>query len=35
VNTVFIPMNPGCESLNAASAATTLIWEMCRDRLTD
>lgn len=29
---VFIPMEEGCESLNAASAATTLIWEMQRDR---
>ncbi len=32
--TVFIPMSPGCESLNAASAATVLIWEMCRGKLT-
>ncbi|MBQ8508947.1 MAG: RNA methyltransferase [Clostridia bacterium] len=31
--TMIIPMNPGCESLNAASAATVLIWEICRDRL--
>lgn len=31
--TVFIPMAPGCESLNAASAASVLIWEMCRGRL--
>ena len=31
---VFIPMAPGCESLNAASAATVLLWEMCRVRLT-
>lgn len=31
--TVFIPMAEGCESLNAASAATTIIWEMQRDRL--
>ncbi len=29
-NTVFIPMKEGCESLNVASAATVLIWEMCR-----
>lgn len=31
--TVFIPMAEGCESLNAASAATTLIWEMQRNIL--
>ena len=31
--TVLIPMEPGCESLNAASAAVVLIWEMCRGRL--
>lgn len=30
---VFIPMADGCESLNAASAATALIWEMQRARL--
>lgn len=30
---VFIPMAKGCESLNAASAATALIWEMQRDIL--
>ena len=30
---VFIPMAEGCESLNAASAATTLIWEMKRNIL--
>ena len=27
---VFIPMNDGCESLNAAAAANIIIWEMCR-----
>lgn len=31
--TVFIPMEDGCESLNAAMAATVLMWEMQRDRL--
>ncbi len=31
--TVFIPMNEGCESLNAAAAANVLIWEMCRAAL--
>ena len=31
--TVFIPMAEGCESLNAASAATALIWEMQRNIL--
>ncbi len=31
--TVFIPMTDGCESLNAAMAATVLMWEMQRDRL--
>lgn len=30
---VFIPMAEGCESLNAASAATALIWEMQRSIL--
>ncbi len=30
---VFIPMAEGCESLNAASAATALIWEMQRNSL--
>lgn len=34
-NTVFIPMAEGCESLNAASAANVLIWEMQRDRLCE
>lgn len=34
-NTVFIPMADGCESLNAASAANVLIWEMQRDRLCE
>jgi len=29
--TVFIPMAEGCESLNAASAATVIIWEMQRN----
>lgn len=29
--TVFIPMSEGCESLNAASAATAIIWEMQRN----
>ncbi len=29
--TVFIPMAEGCESLNAASAATAIIWEMQRN----
>ena len=28
--TVKIPMNPHCESLNAAAAATALLWEMAR-----
>lgn len=28
-----IPMSPRCESLNAASAATVVLWEMNRDRL--
>ncbi len=32
--TAFIPMTDGCESLNAAMAATVLMWEMQRDRLT-
>ena len=32
--TVFIPMEDGCESLNAAMAATVLMWEMQRDKLT-
>ena len=30
---VIIPMNPGCESLNAAGAAGILCWEMCRGSL--
>jgi TrmH family RNA methyltransferase len=30
---VIIPMNPECESLNAAGAAAILIYEMCRERL--
>lgn len=33
--TVFIPMTDSCESLNAAMAATALMWEMQRDRLTN
>ncbi len=33
--TVFIPMNEGCESLNAAAAANVLIWEMCRAALVN
>ncbi len=31
--TLFIPMAEGCESLNAAAAATVLVWEMSRDGL--
>lgn len=31
--TLTIPMNPQCESLNAAGAAAVLIWEMSRERL--
>ncbi|MBQ2765529.1 MAG: RNA methyltransferase [Clostridia bacterium] len=31
--TVFIPMAEGCESLNAAMAATVIMWEMQRDIL--
>ncbi|MCI8388046.1 MAG: RNA methyltransferase [Clostridiales bacterium] len=31
--TVIIPMNPECESLNAASAAGIICWEICRERL--
>lgn len=31
--TVFIPMMDGCESLNAAMAATVLMWEMQRNTL--
>ncbi len=31
--TAIIPMNPGCESLNAAAAAGILAWEMGRGRL--
>ena len=30
---VFIPMTEGCESLNAAMAATVIMWEMQRDGL--
>ncbi len=30
---VIIPMNPDCESLNAAGAAAVLIWEMTRGRV--
>lgn len=29
---VMIPMRERCESLNAAAAATVLLWEMSRDR---
>jgi len=29
---VIIPMDPGCESLNAASAAAVILWEMARRR---
>lgn len=29
--TVRIPMRPRCESLNAAAAATVILWEMARD----
>lgn len=28
--TIKIPMRPRCESLNAAAAATVVLWEMCR-----
>ncbi len=31
--TLFIPMNEGCESLNAAAAASVLLWEISRDKL--
>ncbi|MBQ8250109.1 MAG: RNA methyltransferase [Clostridia bacterium] len=31
--TVFIPMTEGCESLNAAMAATVIMWEMQREML--
>jgi TrmH family RNA methyltransferase len=31
--TVKIPMNPGCESLNAAMAATVALWERCRGKM--
>lgn len=31
--TIFIPMNEGCESLNAAAAASVLMWEISRDKL--
>jgi TrmH family RNA methyltransferase len=31
--TVKIPMNPGCESLNAAMAATVALWERCRGQI--
>ncbi len=31
---VFIPMADGCESLNAAMAATVIMWEMQRDDLS-
>ena len=31
--TVKIPMDPGCESLNAAMAATVALWERCRGRI--
>ncbi len=30
--TVRIPMSPRCESLNAAAAATVMLWEMYQDR---
>lgn len=30
---ITIPMKPGCESLNAASAASVIMWEMCRSAL--
>lgn len=30
---VIIPMNPACESLNAASAASVILWEMRKDDL--
>jgi TrmH family RNA methyltransferase len=30
---IIIPMNPACESLNAAAAATVIMWEMMRDRI--
>ncbi len=30
---VFIPMDPRCESLNAAAAAAVLMWEMGKNRL--
>lgn len=30
--TVIIPMSPKCESLNAAVAASVILWEMYRDR---
>ena len=30
--TVCIPMNPRCESLNAAAAAAVVLWEMYRHR---
>ena len=29
-NDLIIPMDPGCESLNAAVAATVVMWEMKR-----
>ncbi len=32
---VFIPMTAGCESLNAAMAATVIMWEMQRGLLAD
>ncbi len=31
--TVFIPITEGCESLNAASAANVIMWEMCRNAM--
>ena len=30
--TVRIPMNPRCESLNAAAAAAVVLWELYRER---
>ena len=29
---LIIPMTPGSESLNAAVAASLIMWEMCRER---
>ncbi len=31
--TLKIPMSPGCESLNAAMAATVVLWERCRSTI--